>query len=435
MSMRVSEDFQDEVQAKIDAVATGKFFQQKRDARIIPSFDIGGVTEESAATSEIITGDELGSGAFCVVKEITSITLVNDATSEAHESEKVLDKASSSGDKPEKDQKPDEDPLGSFKTKSEVRRYMSDSCQRTDDSDGTKHARYAIKVLKTSNNRKDLETGLKDISIECQFLRHLGHSNICKMRGTAGIPLSPSFGIILDRLYQTLESKMNQWMYEAKQFKSAGCLGCLGLGKLDPVWKKRQHVDAITVASDISSALRYIHSNDLVYRDLKPENAGFDVRGNIKIFDFGFCKELSKKLLDKKTGMYKLTRCTGSLPYMAPEVFEGKLYGKGADVFSYGVLLYEMLNFKYAFTFKTLKDYKDIIIDNKYRPSIDGAVAARPKDLIKETWDQDPKKRPNFDRISIILKSEYYDSTSELESRSERLSNITMKSIRLRRKK
>lgn len=169
-------------------------------------------------------------------------------------------------------------------------------------------------------------------------------------------------------------------------------------------------------------------------------------------------KELSKKLLDKKTGMYKLTRCTGSLPYMvrhsekrkfvkrmsliktclrrkAPEVFEGKLYGKGADVFSYGVLLYEMLNFKYAFTFKTLKDYKDIIIDNKYRPSIDGAVAARPKDLIKETWDQDPKKRPNFDRISIILKSEYYDSTSELESRSERLSNITMKSIRLRRKK
>lgn len=211
-------------------------------------------------------GRDLGSGAFCVVKEITSITLVNDATSEAHESEKVLDKASSSGDKPEKDQKPDEDPLGSFKTKSEVRRYMSDSCQRTDDSDGTKHARYAIKVLKTSNNRKDLETGLKDISIECQFLRHLGHSNICKMRGTAGIPLSPSFGIILDRLYQTLESKMDQWMYEAKQFKSAGCLGCLGLGKLDSVWKKRQHVDAITVASDISSALRYIHSNDLVYR-------------------------------------------------------------------------------------------------------------------------------------------------------------------------
>ena len=118
----------------------------------------------------------------------------------------------------------------------------------------------------------------------------------------------------------------------------------------------------------------------------------------------------------------------------APEVFEGKPYGKGADVFSYGVLLYEMLNFKYAFTFKNLQDYKDIIIRNKYRPPIEGAVAARPKDLIKETWDQDPKKRTNFDRISIIMKLEYNDSTSELESRSERLSNITMKSIRLRRK-
>lgn len=175
----------------------------------------------------------------------------------------MLVKASSCDDD---DENSEEDPSGAFKTTSEVRKYMSDFCQRTDDSDGRKHARYAIKALKLSNNQKDLETGLKDISIECQFLTHLDHSNICKMRGTAGIPLSPSFGIILDRLYQTLESKMNEWMYDAKRYKSAGCLGCLGLGEVDPAWKKRQHVDAITVAYDISCALRYMHSNDLVYR-------------------------------------------------------------------------------------------------------------------------------------------------------------------------
>ena len=208
-------------------------------------------------------GRDLGSGAYCVVKEISSFTLANEnkATSEAQESTKALAKTSSRGDKSE-----EEDPLGSFKTKGEVRRYMSDSCQRTDDSDGTKHARYAIKVLKPSNKQKGLETGLKDISVQCLFLRHLGHANICKMRGTAGIPLSPSFGIILDRLYQTLESRMDQWMYDAKRYKSAGCLGCLGLGKVDPVWKKKQHVDAVTVAYDIACALRYMHSNDLVYR-------------------------------------------------------------------------------------------------------------------------------------------------------------------------
>lgn len=117
----------------------------------------------------------------------------------------------------------------------------------------------------------------------------------------------------------------------------------------------------------------------------------------------------------------------------APEIYEGKPYGKKVDVFSFGILLYEMLSFKYAFVFKTLRDYKDIIINNKYRPSIDGAVAARPKDLIKEAWDQDPNRRPNFDRISLILKSEYYDNSCPSESRSERLMTSTMRSMKLRK--
>jgi serine/threonine protein kinase len=63
--------------------------------------------------------------------------------------------------------------------------------------------------------------------------------------------------------------------------------------------------------------------SSIIYRDLKPDNVGFDVRGDVKIFDFGLAKELdlSKKLDD---GTYNLTADTGSLRYMAPE-------GKAAD--------------------------------------------------------------------------------------------------------
>jgi serine/threonine protein kinase len=138
-------------------------------------------------------------------------------------------------------------------------------------------------------------------------------------------------------------------------------------------------------------------SSSLVYRDTKPQNAGFDVRGDVKVnilhcsaacfltfslkfwffqlFDFGFVKELSDDLRDKESGQYKLTPFTGSIPvsrcffnamqfglgcwhlmqillehhqYMAPEVFTGKPYGKPSDVYSFGVLLWEMLHFKYA---------------------------------------------------------------------------------------
>jgi serine/threonine protein kinase len=56
----------------------------------------------------------------------------------------------------------------------------------------------------------------------------------------------------------------------------------------------------------------------IIYRDLKPDNIGFDVRGDVKIFDFGLAKEFdpAKKAAD---GTYKLTADTGSLRYMAPE--------------------------------------------------------------------------------------------------------------------
>jgi serine/threonine protein kinase len=59
----------------------------------------------------------------------------------------------------------------------------------------------------------------------------------------------------------------------------------------------------------------------VIYRDLKPDNVGFDVRGDVKIFDFGLAKELDpNKRLDD--GTYKLTSDTGSLRYMAPGKFQ-----------------------------------------------------------------------------------------------------------------
>jgi len=54
-----------------------------------------------------------------------------------------------------------------------------------------------------------------------------------------------------------------------------------------------------------------------MYRDLKPDNIGFDVRGDVKIFDFGLAREFPKKEL-MTNGTYKMSGKTGSLRYMAP---------------------------------------------------------------------------------------------------------------------
>ena len=79
--------------------------------------------------------------------------------------------------------------------------------------------------------------------------------------------------------------------------------------------------------------LEYLHSKNIIYRDLRPENLLFDYKGYLKLIDFGFAK-----ICEEKT----YTLC-GTPEYMAPEIFLNKGYGKGVDWWAFGCLLYELL--------------------------------------------------------------------------------------------
>jgi len=83
----------------------------------------------------------------------------------------------------------------------------------------------------------------------------------------------------------------------------------------------------------IVDALDYMHSMNLVYRDLKPENVLIDSKGFAKIADFGFAKRITTKTF---------TLC-GTPEYLAPEVVLGKGHDKGVDYWAVGILIYEML--------------------------------------------------------------------------------------------
>lgn len=74
-------------------------------------------------------------------------------------------------------------------------------------------------------------------------------------------------------------------------------------------------IERFTVARDIASALEYLHGQDIVYRDLKPDNIGFNAEGQLKMFDFGLAKKITNA--DKSDDdLYQLTGNTGSLRYM-----------------------------------------------------------------------------------------------------------------------
>ena len=90
------------------------------------------------------------------------------------------------------------------------------------------------------------------------------------------------------------------------------------------------------LAVEIAAMLKYLHSKDILYRDLKAENLVFGNDGFLYLIDFGTCKLLKKK--DELSSSF-----CGSPEYVSPEMVSGKGYGKANDWWSFGVLLFEML--------------------------------------------------------------------------------------------
>jgi serine/threonine protein kinase len=186
------------------------------------------------------------------------------------------------------------------KAQNEDRGFMKDHCFRSGS------ARYAIKQLKSRRTPEELSEAIIDLAMEAKFLARLSHTNIIKMRGTGGTPCHPEYFLVLDRLYDTLEERLDKWAVEKKRL--SGVMGIIGKKRLE---LRHLFSDRLIAALDIARALKYLHEKNIIFRDLKPENIGFDVRGDAKIFDFGLAKELLPR---DRVGPdeYKASGLTGS---------------------------------------------------------------------------------------------------------------------------
>merc|ERR1719330_1969497 len=100
---------------------------------------------------------------------------------------------------------------------------------------------------------------------------------------------------------------------------------------------KLSEAEAADVAIQILDALSYLHSQNILHRDVKLENILFEVRGGsrVKLIDFGYATRFEDGA--KVTGKY------GSLRYTAPEVLQGHAYDERADIWSVGSVVYAML--------------------------------------------------------------------------------------------
>ena len=104
--------------------------------------------------------------------------------------------------------------------------------------------------------------------------------------------------------------------------------------------------NALQMAIEIAEALNAAHKKDIVHRDLKPSNIMFTPDGHVKVTDFGLAKRVAPAEGEQEDITTALTRegaTLGTVPYMSPEQIRGQEVDTRSDIFSFGVVLYEML--------------------------------------------------------------------------------------------
>ncbi|KAJ1673112.1 Serine/threonine-protein kinase Sgk2, partial [Spiromyces aspiralis] len=148
-------------------------------------------------------------------------------------------------------------------------------------------------------------------------------------------------------------------------------------------------------AAEITSALGYLHSINIVYRDLKPENCLLDARGHLRIVDFGLAKEVHP---EEEEGGFMGSGTTstfcGTPEYLAPEVITRQKYGKEVDWYCMGAVLYEMLTGLPPFyTTNSTEMYNRILYEPLRFPS---HVSTLSRDFISRLMERNPKYRLGY---------------------------------------
>jgi serine/threonine protein kinase len=137
--------------------------------------------------------------------------------------------------------------------------------------------------------------------------------------------------------------------------------------------------------AEICCGIEYLHDSGVLYRDLKPENLLLTGDGHICMTDFGIAKEgLHTK--DDRTATF-----CGTPEYLAPEVLEGRGYGKGVDWWSFGTLMYEMLTGLPPFYSQDVQQMYSKIMSAKVK--YPDSISADAKDLLQQLLIRDPDTR------------------------------------------
>ncbi|ELP93724.1 serine/threonine protein kinase HT1, putative [Entamoeba invadens IP1] len=187
-------------------------------------------------------------------------------------------------------------------------------------------------------------------------------------------------------------------------------------GSLKDLMRRMKDVDIrmklrVKMMLDCFKGILYLHSNDILHRDIKPDNYlifSLDINDcvNAKLTDFGSSRNVNMLMTN-----ITFTKGIGTPKYMAPEVLDKKKYKKAADVYSFSLTMLEIAMWKEVFR-KDDKDFRfawniaDFTSSGK-RLHIPDTVPMELTSLITSSWTQDPLERANINIVEIGLEKFY----------------------------
>jgi hypothetical protein len=225
--------------------------------------------------------------------------------------------------------------------------------------------RVAAKVLSLEDDLVNSGIRVEQFQSELALVSRLDHPNVVKFVGASARP--PRYII----LFELCEGDI------------------LALVK-NP---KKKRYSFFHLALGAAHGLAYLHRNQIMHRDVKPENLMLDKLGRVKVVDFGLSVYLGEKKKNEPTAE------TGTYRYMAPEVMLHQAYSFPADVYSFGMVMWVLLTRKAPFEESTPLQTAMAVARSEARPKMPSSVPPALASLIRACWDKDPSVRPTFEDI------------------------------------
>ncbi|CAF2068625.1 unnamed protein product [Brassica napus] len=152
---------------------------------------------------------------------------------------------------------------------------------------------------------------------------------------------------------------------------------------------------AVKQALDVARGMAYVHERNFIHRDLKSDNLLISADRSIKIADFGVARiEVQTEGMTPETGTYR---------WMAPEMIQHRPYTQKVDVYSFGIVLWELITGLLPFQNMTAVQAAFAVVNRGVRPTVPADCLPVLGEIMTRCWDADPEVRPCFAEVVNLL--------------------------------